>query len=358
MDKELFLNNLEIALKRLICDRLFDTTGRLTREDLAREVEDFVRVNASEYTLGELQETFVSAKVTIGLFLEYQDAKNLAGGDSLNIDECLKRPTKTTITTKGDTWTDPVTGMVFVWVPGGSFVMGAGSWDDQGAADELPTHEVWLDGFWMAKYPVTVSQYNQMMTSGDDVSELSEMGAGSGQDCGNCQKCGIKQAELSRGEDLPMVFISWYEATEFARWLAEKTGFDLRLPSEAQWEYAARSAGKEEKYAGGRMPGDVAWYVDNSGQRLQPVGCKEPNGLGLHDMCGNVCEWCRDHYQPQAYAQHDTLNPVTQGPENDCHVVRGGSFRHGAKDVRCADRGLFVPDHKDGDLGFRLVRMR
>jgi formylglycine-generating enzyme required for sulfatase activity len=159
-------------------------------------------------------------------------------------------------------------------------------------------------------------------------------------------------------DELPMVGVSWREANEFAYQLAKKVGFDLRLPSEAQWEYAARSAGKEEKYAGGYEPEEVAWFADNSDQQLQAVGRKKPNGIGLYDMCGNICEWCRDHYLPQAYAQHDNLNPVTRGREGDCHVVRGGSFCHGVKDVRCADRGLFVPDHKDQDLGFRLVRMR
>ena len=232
--------------------------------------------------------------------------------------------------------------------------MGAGSWDDQGAADELPVHELWLDGFWIGKYPVTVAQYNRLMI-GDD--ESGEVNTGANPDCDNCQKCGIGPTESSVLDDFPKVDISWREATEFPRRLTKKAGFDLRLPSEAQWEYAARSAGKEEKYAGGYEATEVAWFAEKSNQQLQSVGLKKPNGLGLHDMCGNVCEWCLDHYLPQAYAQHEGLNPVIRGSDGEPHVVRGGSFRHGAKDVRCADRGLFVPDHKDLDLGFRLVRM-
>ncbi len=355
MDKEHFLNNLEIALKRLMCDHLYNPGCGLSRDEMAGLVEEFISENAGEYTLGDLQETFVSAEVTIGLFYEYQDAKNMIDGGTFRLDKAMKTPTKTTITTMGDTWSDPVTGMVFVWIPGGCFEMGAGSWDDQGAADELPAHEIWLDGFWIGKYPVTVAQYNRLMVSDDDSAEVT---AGANPACGNCQKCEVEPTESSPVEELPKVDISFSEATEFVRRLAKKVGFDLRLPSEAQWEYAARSAGKEEKYAGGYEPVEVAWFAENSDQQLQPVGRKKPNGLGLYDMCGNVSEWCRDHYLPQAYAQHDSLNPVTQGQEGDCHVVRGGSFCHGAKDVRCADRGLFVPDHKDQDLGFRLVRMR
>ena len=346
MNKEQFLQKLEVALKRLMCERLFNEKGRLTRADVAQAVEEFIVENASQYTLEELQETFTSAEITIGLFYEYQYAKNLVDEGSPEFDQDIKMPTKSTITTMGDTWCDPVCGIVFTWIPGGSFMMGAGSWDDQGAVDELPVHEVWMDGFWMSKYPITVTQYERLTTDGVRPT------------CGSCQKCGGEILEESLVDEFPKVDISWYEANDFANKLAKKVGFDLRLPSEAQWEYAARSAGKEEKYAGGFEPEEVAWFADNSQQQLQPVGRKKPNGLGLYDMCGNVVEWCRDHYLPQAYAHHDSLNPVTRGQEGDCHVVRGGSFCHGAKDVRCADRGLFVPDHKDHDLGFRLVRMR
>jgi formylglycine-generating enzyme required for sulfatase activity len=139
--------------------------------------------------------------------------------------------------------------------------------------------------------------------------------------------------------------------------LTRQSACDLRLPTEAQWEYAARSAGRAEKYAGGHPPDKAAWHAGNSGGRLHRVGRRAPNGLGLHDMCGNVCEWCLDVYDGLAYSRHAELNPLVAEGGSGARVVRGGSFHHGTRDVRCADRGLFVPDYCGDDLGLRLVRL-
>ena len=133
-------------------------------------------------------------------------------------------------------------------------------------------------------------------------------------------------------------------------------GKQFRLPSEAQWEYAARSGGRTEKYAGGDTAGEVAWYADNSQDRIHRIARKKPNGLDIHDMCGNVCEWCLDHYTRSAYRDHDGHNPIIQLDDDTVRVVRGGSWRYGARDVRCADRGLLVADRREIDVGFRLIR--
>ena len=330
--KERFLQNLEKALRLMICDRLNTGADDATRRALASDVADFIRYNAGEYTLEELVET----DLAIGLFYEYQDAKRL-------VDQAPASPeapsTETGVRMGAGRWLETLTGMAFIWVPGGLYLMGSGDWDDQGLADEKPVYEVWLDVFWMAQTPVTVGQFRRLADAapGDNFLDIfSEPEPGD--------------------DDVPVVRVSWHHAVAFARRLSERTGQIFRLPSEAQWEYAARSGGQAEKYAGSARADDVAWYADNSSGRLHRVARKKPNGLNLYDMCGNVAEWCLDHYAKSAYQHHDGHNPVIQLDSDTARVVRGGSWRYGAKDVRCADRGLLIEDRRETDVGFRLIR--
>ena len=330
--KERFLQNLEKALRLMICDRLNPNADDATRKALASEVADFIRYNAGEYTLEELAETFTSYDTAVGLFYEYQDAKRLV--DQAPVSREAPSPAAG-VRMAADRWLETLTGMAFVWVPGGSFLMGSGDWDDQGLADEKPVHEVWLDGFWMGQTPVTAAQFSRF-TKADPGRESLHDPAATG--------------------DVPVAGVSWHDAAAFARWLSQRTGQLFRLPSEAQWEYAARSGGRAEKYAGSDRAADVAWYADNSGGRLHRVARKKPNGLNIYDMCGNVCEWCLDHYAKSAYQHHGGHNPVIRLDDDTARVVRGGSWRYGAKDVRCADRGLLVEDRRETDVGFRLIR--
>jgi formylglycine-generating enzyme required for sulfatase activity len=137
---------------------------------------------------------------------------------------------------------------------------------------------------------------------------------------------------------------------------AERLAADVRygLPTEAQWEYAARSAGADDLYAGGDDIDAVAWYEANSQGTTHPVGQKRPNALGLYDMSGNLWEWCRDTYQPDAYDRHGGRNPVAAsgGPDR---VIRGGSWNLDAWSARCARRFNFRADFHGPGLGFRLV---
>ena len=335
--KQQFLDNLEKALRLLICDRLNTDADEATRKELGSDVAEFVRQNASEYSMDELIETFTSYDAAIGLFYEYQEAKRL-----------LEKPQTPSQASKpasrfpeyGESWQDPLTDIGFIWVPGGSYSMGSGQWDDQGQEDEQPVHEVWLDGFWIAQTPVTVAQYvnyTDTLPHHHSIPSANEGTAASG--------------------DYPAVGVSWHEAAAFAHWLTQRSGQFFRLPSEAQWEYAARGGGRPEKYAGSDQVDAVAWYTDNSKGRMHRVARKQPNSLGIYDMCGNVCEWCLDHYAKSAYQYHEGLNPVTQLDRDTARVIRGGSWQHGARDVRCADRGLLVADRREPDVGFRLIRM-
>ena len=227
----------------------------------------------------------------------------------------------------GDTWTDPVTGIEFVFVPDGCYQMGSSS----GASDEKPVHEVCVDGFWMGKYEVTQGQWEKVM--------------------------GNNPSDFKKGDNYPVEQVSWDDAKGFIGKLNSLNNgqFKFRLPTEAEWEYACRSGGKPEKDAWGNDVDSIAWYGNNSGSSTHPVGTKAPNALGIYDMSGNVWEWCEDIYSENAYSKHQRNNPIyTSGGSS--RVLRGGSWIDSPRFVRCADRDWFDPGSRYGSLGFRLVR--
>ncbi|MCF8108302.1 MAG: SUMF1/EgtB/PvdO family nonheme iron enzyme [Desulfohalobiaceae bacterium] len=251
----------------------------------------------------------------------------------------------------GELWTEPVTGMEFVWVPGGCYEMGCGSWTSDCYDDEFPEHEVCVDGFWMGKHEVTIDEYRTFLQATDQTSGVDW----DDDDC-PVRKGGsyvLSRSKFGQAGNQPMVEVSWHGAVAFAEWLSRKTGKEIRLPTEAEWEYAARSGGKLEKYAGGDDVSRVAWYNSNSGDRTHRVGTKSPNGLGLYDMSGNVWEWCRDVYDDDGYSRHFRNNPViTSG--SSFRVIRGGSWYSDPRGVRAANRGGDDPGCTSNSLGFRL----
>ncbi len=231
-------------------------------------------------------------------------------------------------------FTDPVTGMEFVWVAGGCFRMG--DTFGNGRDDEKPVHEVCVDGFWMARTEVTQGQWQAIM--------------------------GSNPADFKKGDSHPVEQVSWNDVQAFIRKLNSRSDRKFRLPTEAEWEFAARSGGKEEKYAGTGSDadlGDFAWYSDNARglfitNGTRPVAQKRPNGLGLYDMNGNVWEWCSDWYDYDYYQASPRSNP--QGPpSSETRVGRGGSWNYNAMYLRLSLRGRFDPGYLNYDLGFRLV---
>jgi formylglycine-generating enzyme required for sulfatase activity len=224
-------------------------------------------------------------------------------------------------------FTDPVTGMEFVFIKGGCFEMGDTFGD--GSPDEKPVHEVCLEDFHMGKYEVTQGQWEIVM--GNYPSRFKE-------------------------RDRPVEQVSWSDVQQFINRLNDQSGRKFRLPTEAEWEYAARSGGKREKYAGTSQEGDLgqyAWYFVNSGSQTHPVGERRPNGLGLYDMSGNVWEWCADWYGENYYKGTPKNNP--EGPFNGSYrVLRGGSWFHDPENVRATYRYCFSPAYRGGTIGFRL----
>jgi formylglycine-generating enzyme required for sulfatase activity/predicted Ser/Thr protein kinase len=227
-------------------------------------------------------------------------------------------------------WNEPYTNMAFVWVPEGCFQMGCWSGAAKCEADEQPAHEVCLDGFWMAKYEVTQYQWKKVM--------------------------GDNPASFQKGDDWPVEQVSWNAVNEFIDKLNTLGNgrYRLKLPSEAQWEYAARSRGRQEAFASAGEIDAVAWFNANSRGATHPVGAKAPNGLGLYDMIGNVQEWCEDVYHGLAYTQDAHTNPMgTSGGE--MRVIRGASWFDAPRDVRAIRRGGHDPDYQISFVGFRLA---
>ncbi|MDA3791614.1 MAG: SUMF1/EgtB/PvdO family nonheme iron enzyme [Desulfobacula sp.] len=225
----------------------------------------------------------------------------------------------------GDTWKDPVTGMEFVWVGAGCFQMGSSSGD----ADEKLIHEVCVEGFWMGKYEVTQRQWQRIM--------------------------GSNPSNFKSGDDYPVEQVSWNDVKTFISLLNQRSGPSFSLPTEVQWEYAARSGGKDQDYAGRNNLDLVAWYSYNSGNKTHRVGTKAPNDLGIYDMSGNVWEWCEDVYDSNAYSKHSRNNPlITSGGSR--RVDRGGGWFDNPRSLRCANRGGGDAGSTRSFLGFRLIR--
>ena len=231
----------------------------------------------------------------------------------------------------GKEFKDPVTGMELVFVKGGCFKMGDTFGD--GDPDEKPVHEVCVGDFTIGKYEVTQGQWKAIM--GNNPSRFK--------DCGD--SCPVEQ-------------VSWNDVQTFIQQLNQRTGKAYRLPSEAEWEYAARSGGKQERWAGTSSDSSLsayAWYNANSGATTRPVGQNKPNFLGLYDMSGNVWEWVADWYGEKYYANSPKDNP--QGPSSGTsRVLRGGSWFGTPQNVRAAVRGGGFPDIRRYDYyGFRLA---
>ncbi|HPB84132.1 MAG TPA: formylglycine-generating enzyme family protein, partial [Spirochaetota bacterium] len=189
-----------------------------------------------------------------------------------------------------------VGGIEFMYIPDGSFMMGSA--DREECLNECPQHKVTVKGFWMGKYEVTREQYRKIM------------GGDSGDSTGDNKK--------------PITQVSWNEAKEFCDKFSKNHGVQVRLPYEAEWEYAARAGTSTLYYWGEKIDGNYCWYQGNSGGIIHPVGKKHPNAYGLYDMSGNVWEWCMDFYNAAYYQESPEMDP--RGPSwGFFRVIRGGT---------------------------------
>ena len=254
------------------------------------------------------------------------------------------------------TYADPVTGMEFVWIPGGCFMMGSPASEKGRDDDEGPVHKVCVDGFYMGKYEVTQKQWRMLMGS---------------------------NPSYFKGDNRPVEAVLWDDVQEYIRKLNNKSGKHYRLPTEAEWEYACRAGTTTVFSFGDSIRPEQAYcsytnvygpgYTSKFGYRTAPVGSTEANAFGLFDMHGNVWEWCNDWYDDDYYANSPQDNPP--GPlSGGHHVMRGGSFDYAPVMARSANRvsrgagwkgvlgserdygrNWYVAEDYYDDIGFRLV---
>ncbi len=211
-----------------------------------------------------------------------------------------------------------------VFIQGSIFRMGS----NDGGNDEKPVHPVTINDFYIGKYEVTQRQWRYVM--GKNPSFFKD-----------CDDCPVEQ-------------VSWNDVQEFIRKLNRKSGKNYRLPTEAEWEYAAKGGNKSRgfTYSGSNSIDDVAWYTNNSSAKTHPIGQKQSNELGLYDMSGNVLEWCNDWYG--RYLSKSQVNPKGASA-GDYRVYRGGGWGYIPRSCRTSSRDRSSPGSHSFNLGFRLA---
>ncbi len=213
-----------------------------------------------------------------------------------------------------------------IFVKGGTFQMGS----NNGDSDEKPIHQVNISDFYIGKYEITQKEWEDVM--------------------------GFNPSKF-KGSNRPVETISWNDVQEFVKKLNIKTGKKYRLPTEAEWEYAARGGNKSKgyKYSGSNTVGHVGWYWDNSGKETHNVGAKKPNELGIYDMSGNVWAGGQDKKADDAEPNPRLKNPKYDNSGSH-RERRGGSWRNNPASLRCAFRYRFTPGDTYSRVGFRLIR--
>jgi formylglycine-generating enzyme required for sulfatase activity len=253
---------------------------------------------------------------------------------------------------------DPAVPEGFALVEGGTFTMGSPEDEADRGSDEVQ-HSVTVGSFYLGKYEVTQKEWEGLMGTG--LEEQMDLAGYS--------------SLYGEGDDYPMYYVSWLDAVRYCNARSDAEGLakvytiaggagaetvtcdweadGYRLPTEAEWEYAATGGGAGFLYSGSDTADDVAWYWDNSDSTAHPVGGKAANGLGIYDMSGNLWEWCWDWYGD--YGEAGQTDP--RGPESgSIRVCRGGSWSDGAGYLRSSLRGGDVPSSRYEVLGFRLAR--
>jgi formylglycine-generating enzyme len=221
-----------------------------------------------------------------------------------------------------------------VVIPSGSFFMGC----ECGQENERPCHRVWLDGFGLGRFPVTNREYKTFVEENKALVPP------------------FVSDPIFVNAEQPVVGVSWNDAIAYCRWLSDRVGEEFRLPTEAEWERAARGGREGAQYPWGDEPPTGKSFIGCDPETGGParVGVNEPNGFGVYDMSESVHEWCSDYYDYHYYRYSPERNP--QGaPTGKRRVSRGGSWRHRIKFSRCAARSSLPPSFKYADYGFRVA---
>jgi formylglycine-generating enzyme required for sulfatase activity len=238
-------------------------------------------------------------------------------------------------------------GIEMVYIPAGEFALGSSDNDKESAADEKPQHKVKISSFYFGKYEVTQKQYVDII--------------------------GNNPSAFKENPDNPVEQVSWDDAVAFCNKLSIKTGLrpyysiinnvvtinttsnGFRLPTEAEWEYAARAGTNTLFFWGDKKNWDYAWYEFNSDSITHPFGKKKPNPFGLYDISGNVSEWCYDLYEENFYKNSPVLNPINS-LSGATRVIRGGSRYSSTAKLRSSARAYYYQDSSSNVIGFRIAK--
>ncbi len=234
-------------------------------------------------------------------------------------------PRTTQTTSQPKTWTNLVDGLNYVWIPPGTFMMGCSERDSECKDDEKPVHQVVIEkGFWMGQTEVTIAAYKKFNPR-------------------------FVPHEAASGGDLPVCGVSWTDAKNYCEATAG------RLPTESEWEYAARGGSSQPFYG---VISEIAWYAGNSGDGPHAVGKKQPNAFGLYDMLGNVSEWVLDRYFDKYSYDSALTGPEVEQPlaSNAMAVARGGFWQSDATALRVSHRSAQFKEGDEIPIGFRCAR--
>ena len=272
---------------------------------------------------------------------------------------------------KSSNFTEATSGIQFVSIDGGCFSMGDTFGD--GEKDERPVHRTCISAFAMSKYNVTVGQFRIFVDTTSYRTEAEKAGGCfvfNGRDWKRQAGNSWKTPGYKQNDQHPVTCVNWNDAQAYTKWLNTIGLRRYRIPTEAEWEYAARSGGQNERFAGFSDVSQLYKYANfcdsncemswktagqNDGYKgTSPVGNFKPNALGLYDMTGNLWQWVGDWYGEKYYNKSPKDNPTGPLSGTD-RVVRGGSWLNTPTDVRAADRNNCPPDYSAFDLGIRLV---
>ena len=300
----------QIALEQKQINLLAQKDARKKRDAILKDIaamDELIKIQASDEILSQAWNN---------LLAKYPTINKVNKGDIKQLCLTLKVPQLSIV--------EPITKMKLTWIHAGCFNMGSSEGDE----DELPIHQVCLDGYYIGLQEVTQGQYTTIVKK--------------------------NPAEYIISKDHPVERVSWQDTQAFIQELNKHSQLQMALPTEAQWEYASRQGPTTEKYSGSDTVDDVAWYELNAVGHPHKTAAKAPNQAGIFDMSGNVSEWCQDNYQEKYYASSPQDNPA--GPaQSSKKVARGGSWYDMAWHTRTTNRTA-VPSHaKYGFIGFRLI---
>jgi serine/threonine-protein kinase len=258
----------------------------------------------------------------------------------------VQTPQATAPTPVGTLKLNPKDGLKYVWIPPGTFMMGCSPGDSDCDDNEKPPHQVTITkGFWIGQTKVTMAAYKRFAGStGAQMPVI--LNRGFAESARAQMPVILKLYAGSSNQDMPIVLVSWDDATAFCGWAGG------RLPTEAEWEYAARAGSTEARFG---SIDEVAWYSNNSSQKIHEVAQKRPNNWNLYDTLGNAWEWVNDWYGENYYPASPESDP--RGPDSgQLRVLRGGSCADGSGVVRVSMRSRFVPADRGVTFGVRCVR--